>query len=1018
MPLFEAATKQSPSERALFIADACRKYPDLGKDLAEMVAAHECPTAESGPAANKRDGPAIGLHAGEVLLERFQLLERIGSGGMGEVFEALDLELNQKVALKTIRADALQSASSISQFKQEVQLARRATGPNVCRIYEFFLLPRSAGQGRSAFLTMELLEGTTLFQRIRERGSLPASEVRQIALDLCEGLRTIHQVGIVHRDIKPRNVMLVERDGREQAVLMDFGVARDRLHGDGGESALQIAGTPDYMAPEQFEGRAATPATDVYAMGLLIYEMLSGKRAFAAATPMAAAARRASHLESVSLLAPHCPRHWNGIVERCLEYDPACRYPSAEALARDIRRGVFHPANLRRSHPRALVAACVLGAAALAWGGGRLWQSAHYLRPNAAAERWCSSGLRALREGSYLRAIRSEQQAIRGDPKFPMSHVWMAEALFNLDFQADAQRELLLAMPQERRLSPIDRQSLTALREAIAGDYPGSIESYKNILRRLPPADRSGGEIELGMAHERAGDIPQAMSAYETAARLDAANPGPPMHLAVLEARQRHIEQSEKFFRTARDLFSAEVNQEGLAELDYQQGYTLNESGRPDEAQQYLNRALDEAVAIDSVQLRIRALMQLSSAANLSGKAAESEAYAQQGLALARDYRLEVWAADGIAHAASAQLSQGKLQEAERNAREALLLATQSGQLRVQAMGNLILASVMDQEHRPDQVTARAQAARDYYQTHGYVAPAISAGVLLVRAQTAVGQYGPALKAATELAGLAERAGSRTNRMLAEEAIGDILQDEEVYPDALTHYERALSLAEGSNRDFEAVNCAVALVKLGRYTEADAMLKTVPEDSPAEGNIELSRVALQMSRQQYADAARRAAGMLRDPDIEGYPDLDLEVKLISLVALAHSGHTRVALQSITQLSQGKYSNPALAAARIAFAAADIALAERDFPEARELAAQAATYFGSQGQLDSELQAISIGQRAVMSEGDAASARPYQKYMLDIAAHMQQSWGPLAFAVYLQRSDLRIIASQIQPSLEK
>ena len=202
------------------------------------------------------------------------------------MYEAVDLELSQSVALKTIRPEIAGNPSVLSRFKKEVQLARRFSGPNVCRIHELFVIGSDGAAAGAAFLTMEFLEGITLAEKLRQAGPMSWREAKAIATDLCVGLSTIHAAGIIHRDLKSRNIMLADRNGSQRAVLMDFGLARELVPpSTAKESGLTVPGavlgTPEYMAPEQFEGKAVTPATDIYAMGVLLYELVTGKHPFA-----------------------------------------------------------------------------------------------------------------------------------------------------------------------------------------------------------------------------------------------------------------------------------------------------------------------------------------------------------------------------------------------------------------------------------------------------------------------------------------------------------------------------------------------------------------------------------------------------------------------------------------------------------------------------------------------------------------------------------------------------------------
>src|SRR5262249_17073906 len=198
---------------------------------------------------------------GTILAGRYRVVGMLGRGGMGEVYRAEDLKLGQPVALKFLPSQVTHHADRLARFHQEVRLARQVSHPNVCRVYD---IGETDGQH---FLSMEYVDGEDLASLLRRIGRLPSDKALELARQLCAGLAAAHERKVLHRDLKPANVLI---DGRGRAHLVDFGLADltgERRH------APEIAGTPGYMAPEQLEGREATTRTDVYALGLVMYEM-------------------------------------------------------------------------------------------------------------------------------------------------------------------------------------------------------------------------------------------------------------------------------------------------------------------------------------------------------------------------------------------------------------------------------------------------------------------------------------------------------------------------------------------------------------------------------------------------------------------------------------------------------------------------------------------------------------------------------------------------------------------------
>ena len=235
------------------------------------------------------------FRTGDVVASRFRITGYLAKGGMGELYYAEDLELRERVALKTILSTIADSDRSIALFKREVHLARQVTHPNVCRIYDVFRHRPPGADGSTqdvVFLAMELLRGETLAEKLHRDRRFPTTDILPIARQMAAGLAAAHRAGVVHRDFKSLNVMLVEPSAGEhdmRVVITDFGLARRSAH-DGATAvslteAGVISGTPAYMAPEQVEGGDVTPATDVYAFGVVLYQMVTGVCPFVADSP-------------------------------------------------------------------------------------------------------------------------------------------------------------------------------------------------------------------------------------------------------------------------------------------------------------------------------------------------------------------------------------------------------------------------------------------------------------------------------------------------------------------------------------------------------------------------------------------------------------------------------------------------------------------------------------------------------------------------------------------------------------
>lgn len=341
----------------------------------------------------------------DVVSGRYRIGRCVGVGGMGEVYEAEDLELGGNVALKTVRADVVVGPSAIERFKREIQLARKVTHPNVCRIFDVGYHREDKPSRRAAtvvpFLTMELLSGETLAQLLDRRGRLSEAEAQPIMEQVAGALDAAHKVGVVHRDFKTSNVILVEGPGAEiRAVVTDFGLARassiDSQELTSVTATGIVIGTPAYMAPEQVEGGTITAAADIYALGIVIYETLAGIRPFTGDTPMSVAVKRLSaRPASPRTHVPEISSRCEQVILRCLERNPSDRFADAGEVLRALRGEAVAPARrvvrLRRKR-LSLVAVGLLGLLLIATVVLWVRQAAHTSRTPSSAPSQAASG--------------------------------------------------------------------------------------------------------------------------------------------------------------------------------------------------------------------------------------------------------------------------------------------------------------------------------------------------------------------------------------------------------------------------------------------------------------------------------------------------------------------------------------------------------------------------------------------------------------------------------------------------
>ena len=393
--VFREALAQAPRARKLFLENACRDDSDLRREVQSLLASHEqagsfldAPIFHEGALAAAADAGAIHTFLpGQMVADRFRVVRFLAEGGMGEVYEALDTELGERVALKTVRQTILDDDEAESRFVRESQLARKVTHPNVCRIHDVFehLVQSGNYEARIRCLTMELLSGETLGQRLRRGGRLNASRALPIARQIAEALKAAHDVGVVHRDLKPDNVILVPRNGELRAVVTDFGLARDNkaleqvpasarldllwmLHGLQADARAskgpiarlarrarrqmaalgllsqhdseltelgRIMGTPAYMSPEQARGDRVDHRSDIWSFGVVFYEMLTGQLPYRPESSFRHLLRKLTRRERTPS-ARAIPSTLRGVIFRCLAIPRGERYQSMAAVLEDL----------------------------------------------------------------------------------------------------------------------------------------------------------------------------------------------------------------------------------------------------------------------------------------------------------------------------------------------------------------------------------------------------------------------------------------------------------------------------------------------------------------------------------------------------------------------------------------------------------------------------------------------------------------------------------------------------------
>jgi eukaryotic-like serine/threonine-protein kinase len=338
--IFLAVCERDPAQWAEFLDDACGDDASLRGEVEELLARHT--GAAGGVAADLHTAlvdedvePLDFLPDGYVLDGKYRVEEMIGAGGMGRVYRATQLAFGRSVAVKVISGKLGPSSLAVQRFEREVAAIGRLNHPNIVTVYDAGADP-SAG----AYLVMELLDGRSLADEIAARGRIELGEAIDLELQICSAVEAAHTAGVIHRDLTPRNLMTVRRGGRPGVKVLDFGIAK--LVDEEGQRLTprgSIVGTPAHMAPEQIRGRLPDARTDIWGLGVLLYEMVSGALPFGGgSTAEVLAGILERDPEPLGRVIEGVPDELARVVERTLRKRPEERIQSAGELARELEQ--------------------------------------------------------------------------------------------------------------------------------------------------------------------------------------------------------------------------------------------------------------------------------------------------------------------------------------------------------------------------------------------------------------------------------------------------------------------------------------------------------------------------------------------------------------------------------------------------------------------------------------------------------------------------------------------------------
>jgi serine/threonine protein kinase/Tfp pilus assembly protein PilF len=1051
--LFQEALDHSVEERVAFLDAACAGDEAYRKQVQSLIACHEraqgfleTPALEAASGwleddeADSLVGKLIGSYKIEALL---------GAGGMGEVYLAEDTKLDRKVAIKFLPEELEEDDLARRRQIREAKAAAALDHPNICAIHEV------AREANHSFIVMQYVEGETLAARIH-RGLLPLSQSLDLAIEVADALSLAHALHIVHRDIKPQNIMITPRG---QVKVLDFGLAkmvRPESSEQGGlflENRLSetgvIIGTVPYMSPEQAKGEAVDARSDLFSLGAVLYECVTGKPAFSGNTSVEICAQ-VIHVDPLppSQFNQSVPPQLDRVVLTALAKDRQSRHQTAGDLLKELRAvrdslgaedvvtRLLPPRPRRRatlttaaklfalSPPRILIPVFLVVLVALSVP---FWWRATPHRPPPEASHWYGLGTAALRDGTYYKASRALENAIKFDDRFALAHARLAEAWGELDYGDKANHEILRARSLAGDLSPLpplDSLYLQAITHVVLREFGPAVERYRKIAEQSPDAEKPHAYLDLGRAYENNDETEKAMASYHQAAQLASQDPAAFLRLGVLYGKQQEFGLAQENFQKAERLYQLLSNNEGAAEVFYQRGFFLKSLGKLSESRAELERALELTRASANQYQQIRTLQVLSGVAASEGDGVQAEQLAWEAIRLAQVNGMENQEAHGLMWLGNAVIQRGDYTDAEKYYQQALELARRNDGRLNEAWALFQLANLRSQQRNTKEALYYIEQALPFYKTGGNRKWLSQALTLLGRLHRNEGDYEAALQAFQEQLQRGEQVGDLSQVAFSHVEIGDLLAAQEQYSEALRHYDEGCKIDRSLDSKVSLGYALTArggmLWQLGRYDEAKAALdegSSIAErlDSAYKGllaSIHATNARLELSNWHFQASKSKSRQAL---DLAGtqFPDTAVEAKHTLGLAQVRSGEARAGTYLCEEAIAlaANTGDPRLISGAL-LSAAEAMLESSDAQRALETAIHAQESFARFGQQDSEWRAWLIAAKAKRRLGDEAAAREYASNAEARLSSLAQKLGPEAYNGYLTRPDVEHFRKQL------
>jgi tetratricopeptide (TPR) repeat protein len=836
-------------------------------------------------------------------LSNYRLERLLGQGGMGAVYLARDLTLDRPVAIKFINPERAADPVARQRLLREARAAAALDHPNICVIHEVIDEP-----GGRAGIVMQYVEGETLASRL-PGGPLDVRLALTIASDIASALAVAHRHNVIHRDIKPHNIVLTKD---HHAKLLDFGLAVQHLPSGSDDDSTQaaltlpgaLAGTPAYMSPEQAQGLPLDGRSDLFSLGCVLYECLTGRRPFTGNSPFEVAHQVLSvQPPAPSSLRPELTAHHDELCLRLLAKHRDERFQSADELLGAIRVSSSSSSWSRPLAPdggapgprlsrRVLAVAASIGLLALV-GFVAWWNTEAPAEPSdPQAANWYRQGTGFIRDGAPQSARRALLRTIESEPDFVPAYVRLAEAETELDETEQARATFLRAgalISGRARLGREDRTRVDAVRALMLRDPDEALRAYREIAEQRP--DSPEVWLDLGRAQQAFSLAGDAKSSFQRALKIDNQYAAAHLRLGTLLSQEGKRDEALEAFEEAERLYRASSNVEGQVEAHLRRATTLNAASRYAEARKSIELTMQLAAAQENRAQQIRAQLVLSGVMAAEGQLAGALETAERAVQDAAGEHLELVAADGLIELAMILIRQGKVREADVHLSRASDLAEERRAYRIVARAKLQRAYVLAYLRQPAEALEAARWPLEFVRTNRYRGMELIGLAIVSRAHEALGNYGKARAMAEALLREAKILGDDSYAAEALENLAGQANAQGDLPAAARYRAQGLEIHRRQNDatfiGYDLINLADLLIRLGRSGEAMPLLDEIDRGvaSGLEAFVPRKRRAdalrlMSAAIEHNAADIRRYAGPLRA--VSGEPDAAAHLAAIGL----------------------------------------------------------------------------------------------------------------------------------------